>query len=261
MKENQNKFNQKASTRLQFIQFFLAIYFVILTSILGFYVAQFGSNFSPEHDRWGQFGDFLGGILNPLTSFFTLIVAIFVWSLQSKELAETRSVLNEQTRINRLTFADQMLMYHFDAISSCISQVNTTVTSLPRGAVKVYGDDALREVLGVFKAKEWTELDTLQTEYFQQQPIVKFAMEQWTPLHNAIRVTVKYIENTFDPAEIESRIELLRLRTTLYTQLSFCYYVSFTRDSELLAISRRADLLKYFQPNEVKDWLYKKANF
>lgn len=47
-------------------------------------------------DAWGQFGDFMGGLLNPLISLFTLIVAVSVWELQKSELLETRKALEDQ---------------------------------------------------------------------------------------------------------------------------------------------------------------------
>lgn len=45
---------------------------------------------------WGAFGDYMGGLLNPLISLFTLIVAMKVWGLQKTELLETRKAIKEQ---------------------------------------------------------------------------------------------------------------------------------------------------------------------
>jgi hypothetical protein len=47
----------------------------------------------------GQFGDYIGGLLNPLISLLTLTVAIQVWKLQKKELLETRKALELQTAV------------------------------------------------------------------------------------------------------------------------------------------------------------------
>lgn len=47
---------------------------------------------------WGTFGDFLGGLLNPLVSTLTLFVAASVWKLQREELELTRKEL-EQTKL------------------------------------------------------------------------------------------------------------------------------------------------------------------
>jgi hypothetical protein len=49
-------------------------------------------------DAWGQFGDYMGGLLNPFISLFTLIVALHVWKLQKIELKETRDAVIEQSK-------------------------------------------------------------------------------------------------------------------------------------------------------------------
>lgn len=56
--------------------------------------------------KFGEIGDFIGGILNPIISGCTLFIAYAVWKLQKAELAETRKALQksgeamqEQTRI------------------------------------------------------------------------------------------------------------------------------------------------------------------
>lgn len=52
---------------------------------------------------WGTFGDFLGGLLNPLVSTLTLFVAISVWRLQRDELELTRKELEQ----SKLAMEDQ----------------------------------------------------------------------------------------------------------------------------------------------------------
>ena len=48
-----------------------------------------------EAAAWGQLGDFMGGILNPFISLFTLIIAVMVWRLQKEELSLTRVELTK----------------------------------------------------------------------------------------------------------------------------------------------------------------------
>lgn len=63
-----------------------------------------------EHPpAWGAFGDFVGGLLNPLVSTFTLIVAARVWQLQKHELAATQQELAIQRGQER--FFDLMNIY------------------------------------------------------------------------------------------------------------------------------------------------------
>jgi hypothetical protein len=41
--------------------------------LLGLYFWQFWGSLSPAQDVWGQFGDFIGGILNPFIAWMTLV--------------------------------------------------------------------------------------------------------------------------------------------------------------------------------------------
>ena len=50
------------------------------------YLTTFGVQTSPSQEVWGQFGDFFGGILNPLLSSLTLAAVLVTMRLQSKEL-------------------------------------------------------------------------------------------------------------------------------------------------------------------------------
>jgi len=56
-----------------------------LTAI-GLYVWIFRFDLSNKHDVWGQFGDYLGGTLNPLFAFTALLALLYTIVLQSREL-------------------------------------------------------------------------------------------------------------------------------------------------------------------------------
>lgn len=67
-----------------------------LVLVLGYVFAFKSLSLNEKPDAWGQFGDYIGGILNPLISLFTLVVAVSVWKLQKTELLETRRAVEEQ---------------------------------------------------------------------------------------------------------------------------------------------------------------------
>lgn len=73
-------------------------------------------------DAWGQFGDYMGGLLNPLISLFTLIVAVSVWNLQKTELLETRKALEEQAKTAEQQRREQRF---FDLLDLYRSTVDT----------------------------------------------------------------------------------------------------------------------------------------
>ena len=55
------------------------------------YTDMFGWALSRSHEIWGQFGDFLGGVVNPVVGLVTIVLLIFTLQSQQKELAEQRS--------------------------------------------------------------------------------------------------------------------------------------------------------------------------
>ncbi|EJE52167.1 hypothetical protein PMI14_03145 [Acidovorax sp. CF316] len=64
--------------------------------VVGSFIWKFGFRPVEDQSKWGQFGDFIGGFLNPLVAF-----AAFYWltqsvKLQKKELVDTRAALEEQ---------------------------------------------------------------------------------------------------------------------------------------------------------------------
>jgi Putative phage abortive infection protein len=53
---------------------------------LATYVTQFHGPLSEKAESWGQFGDYIGGVLNPTFSFLALIALLATFGLQVKEL-------------------------------------------------------------------------------------------------------------------------------------------------------------------------------
>jgi len=50
------------------------------------YVWNFGIGFATKKDEWGQFGDYMGGTLNPILSFMGLIALLRTLALQNQQL-------------------------------------------------------------------------------------------------------------------------------------------------------------------------------
>jgi len=79
---------------------------IFIFCIFGIYFLNFGSlGISNNSEVWAQFGDFIGGILNPLLAFLAFIALLFTIKLQSdalniskEELEATRKEL-EKSRI------------------------------------------------------------------------------------------------------------------------------------------------------------------
>lgn len=64
---------------------------VLICLVLVAYFDSFGGELIKDREKWGQFGDYLGGTLNPLLSFFTIAILIITTRLQKKELREAQA--------------------------------------------------------------------------------------------------------------------------------------------------------------------------
>ncbi len=67
--------------------------------------AEMGLPLSDKPEVWGQFGDYVGGILNPVCAYMAFVWLVRSFALQKTELAETRDAL-ERTQAAQQRQAD-----------------------------------------------------------------------------------------------------------------------------------------------------------
>lgn len=81
----------------------VAFAIVAIIVVYGFYFFKFfsGFKFSDQTGVWGTFGDYVGGILNPILSFFSLIAISLTLTLQIKELKNSKDE-SKRTDVHRL---------------------------------------------------------------------------------------------------------------------------------------------------------------
>lgn len=80
---------------------------VFLVVIIGTYLITFRSYSIGEPANFGQFGDYIGGLLNPILTFFTIFLLVWSINKQLEELELTRNEL-ELTRIELKHSAEAM---------------------------------------------------------------------------------------------------------------------------------------------------------
>ncbi len=75
----------------------LRVVFCIMLIVFGFYFINFHNDFSDANTDWGTFGDYVGGILNPIIAAFAFYLIAKTYALQKTELEATRSLLEIST--------------------------------------------------------------------------------------------------------------------------------------------------------------------
>jgi hypothetical protein len=124
-----------------------AIAGVLAAILIGSYIYTFHKlpiNDSPA--AWGTFGDYMGGLLNPLISLFTLIVAMKVWGLQKTELLETRRAVEEQGKTAEQQRREQRFFDFLTIYRSTVDSIEFEMTSKSGDAVAFKGKRALKHL-------------------------------------------------------------------------------------------------------------------
>ena len=118
-----------------------------------FYLVYFDGSITTDNDKWGAFGDYVGGTLNPILSFFALIALLYTIHIQSKELKLSRDEL-ELTReeLTKTADAAQKQSEHFEReerrsdiyrlIEKLANRINNNLDS-----VKLSGDVTLHRLI------------------------------------------------------------------------------------------------------------------
>jgi len=76
-----------------------AIASLIMLGFFTLYLTKFNDGLSTKQETWGQFGDFMGGSLNPMLGFITILILLATMNIQRRELQEQRTVAAENNRI------------------------------------------------------------------------------------------------------------------------------------------------------------------
>lgn len=141
---------------------------VIAVLLLLRFIVTFGLTPSENQEAWGQFGDFVGGILNPLFSIIGLMALLYTIKLQSiemrnstKELKASAKALKKQNKHNARQQFDNNL---FQLLALILEQASWM--SFGYGSTKQEGDSAFNSayndfthgwVLNKANGNEWIE--------------------------------------------------------------------------------------------------------
>ncbi|MBI6855527.1 hypothetical protein YA0002_22450 [Pseudomonas cichorii] len=83
--------------------------FTVIVALLSMYLSQFGSNFSTEQAVWGAFGDYVGGILNPLFALLGLLGILHSLHLQRNQLKDLANDRKSEEVISAIKDIDSQI--------------------------------------------------------------------------------------------------------------------------------------------------------
>lgn len=130
---------------------------VVATLVVALYLYRFGvgspgTELAKKQDIWGQFGDYVGGTLNPFLSFLALVLLVRTYRLQRDELAATRDEVAQSRVVAQSAVSSAQLQRFETTLFSLIELVRSM-----RGEVRIddgilpshhaFGGDATRRTV------------------------------------------------------------------------------------------------------------------
>lgn len=153
---------------------------LLVVVVGGLYTWNFNSPLSDSGAEWGQFGDFFGGTLNPLLSFFTFIVLLYTVSLQLQANREQLKA-NKESDVRH---DEQML----DARLFQLLSVNLNVANGMRLQDRVSGE--LKYFEGITAASYvWNE--------FSEHYLPEVLRGDFPDKHEGIRLKMKILRRNY----------------------------------------------------------------
>ncbi|WP_439531691.1 hypothetical protein [Marinobacter adhaerens] len=125
---------------------------ILLVPIVG-YVLMYGSSPVYSHEKWAQFGDFFGGLLNPLYAFLAFLALLYTINIQRTELKQARAEFRRsadaaQQQIDHLKLSAKQedLIRIIQLIDQEIGQLRQTLVSEPGTQPEITIDHIAHEV-------------------------------------------------------------------------------------------------------------------
>lgn len=190
----------------------------ILVGAFFFYWIYFGGNApSNNPNDWGPFGDFIGGVTNPIISFFALLSLLLTLVMQSKQLDATR----EQLQHTEETTSRQFVHMENEAKKTAITR---TLQVLEDRLERLYREPV----------------------YFVSEGI----LEQWELyllLNHATPNILQKVPTHTDLGPPQYRNEYLRTKATL-TQLHFTLVKLSAQLTELVRVDVNDGVSLFYEP-------------
>ena len=147
--DNSNKENKSLTSSVDSKKIVVIICFIVLI-IVGFYFYNFHNGLSRDNGVWGTFGDYVGGILNPIIAAFAFYLIAKTYELQKTELEETRKLLKVSTKaqLDQLRLAAMVTIFDYKTsqlykledrkmtMANWQSSHNSNITGLAEGIEK-----------------------------------------------------------------------------------------------------------------------------
>lgn len=140
---------------------------VVASYVVWFFLVRH-QELSLQPEVWGQFGDYIGGLLNPLVAYFAFYWLTRSVSLQKRELAETRVALEESSASQERQARAAHTSFRVAALSSLINSIMGEV-QLQRMQIQFILDQAANSPAGAARKMDGSLITARQIPVYLEE--------------------------------------------------------------------------------------------
>lgn len=243
-----------------FLKALLAVILTVAITSIGSYFIKFHGSLSSSQETWGQFGDFIGGTLNPLVAIAALIALIQTIKLQATELSisteqleKSAAALTAQNAVlTKQSFESSFfnLTQIFNELVRDLSYDSDSGKECIRKIYKILSEDFLYEIrLGSFTEPPKEAIEIQYKKFYKHYGHI--IGHYFRTLYNII----KFIDSSsLDWESKKFYAELIRAQLSKY-ELNLILYncISSYGNIKLLPLVRKYNLLKHLEPQSLSE--------
>lgn len=245
LKSESNQSEASPSYIPSFLKLLFAISVILAFIVIGLYFYHFNSIFSVAQDAWGQLGDYIGGLLNPLFSFTALCALFYTIKLQSKELHESTEQLKNSAAALALqneVLVTQRFETTFFQLFELFNQLIRTMSGTINNHIyysKVFISEFYSNSVQCYQLEQ--EISAIKT--------LLHAEPQFGAYFRTLYSIIKFIDNnTLDYADKKFYANLVRAQLSnaeLALLFYSCLFMPDYEKSKFIPLIIRYDVLEY----------------
>lgn len=97
-------------------------------------------------ESWGDFGDFIGGLMNPVVGIFTIILLVRTLNKQQENAKEAANALTAQNKALQIQNFEQTLFKWLESYKNSLNEIATTKTDENNNELTITGLDAVKHI-------------------------------------------------------------------------------------------------------------------
>lgn len=221
---------------------------IIAAVLLFLYFYKFHGSLSSKSEVFGQFGDYIGGILNPLFSLVALLALFYTIRLQSIEMQRSTAQL-KQSALELTTQNALMARQGFEtSFFNMLRSFSDVVSNARAQNDNLVGQKCFTEILEVFLKAVNSDGD-VAASFKNASKVCGYDIDSYFRVFSDL---IKFVDRSFEFHDAKFYMDIVRSRLSNSELNLICHkFVTVAVSKDIFALIGKYDLLRYMDSSSV----------